>query len=87
MNTLPLYTYHRMWKDGQGRPYSEAFHSREPASARRSHSEAKTFRWGLAGQSERSVTDLSAFDGARSAVVAEGVNERDVERHEQYFQR
>lgn len=87
MSQLPQYNYWKVWKDAEDRTYAEPFYSRDPTSARRSHSEAKTFRWATAGQLQRSVTDLHAHDGSRSVIIADGADERDVERDEQYFQR
>jgi hypothetical protein len=87
MNTMPLYSYWKLWKDTQDRTYAEPFYTREPSGARRAHAEAKTFRWAASGQFQRSVTELHAHDGARSLSVAEGADERDVNRNEQYYQR
>jgi len=87
MNQLPLYSYFKIWKDSQERTWTEPYYSREPSLARRSHAEAKRFAWAVAGQFHRTVTDLTAHDGARVATVEEGADERDVNRTDAYYQR
>jgi hypothetical protein len=87
MNALPLYSFWKLWKDNQERVWAEPFYSRDPSSARKAHAEAKRFGWSASGQFHRNVSDLSAHDGSRSVVIAEGTDELDVPRQEQYFQR
>jgi len=87
MNSMPQYNYWKLWKDKDDRTYAEPYYSREPTSARRAHAEAKRFGWAASGQFQRAVTDLHAHDGAKTIIVAEGADERDVEREDRYFQR
>ena len=87
MKRHPTYSFWKLWHDEKRQLWAEPYHAIDSTAARRAHSEACRFGWGLAGQYDRHVSELHASDGTHSVTLAPSVSQAEVGRQERWDER